>query len=365
MKIMHVVGARPNYMKVAPIMAEMARFPSLFEQTCVHTGQHYDVRMSDVFFAELGMPQPDFFLNVGSGTHAEQTARVMLAFEPVILENRPDWVIVVGDVNSTLACTLVCAKLGVPVAHVEAGLRSGDRSMPEEINRLVTDRLSDLLFTPSPDGDANLRREGTDPTKIHRVGNVMIDSLVRMLPAIEKSQVLESLGLLPGSYLLVTLHRPGNVDQVETLRSFFQTLNNLSERLPVVFPMHPRTRTRLEQAEIVVNPAVRLTDPLGYIDFVALERSARLVLTDSGGVQEETTFLGVPCLTMRPNTERPITIEVGTNQLVGAGADALTEAVLLELARKERPSSHIPDLWDGAAAVRIVEVFRKLANPDK
>lgn len=362
MKICHIVGARPNYMKVAPIMAEMARFPETFEQICVHTGQHYDAQMSDVFFTELGMPQPDYFLNVGSGTHAEQTARVMLAFEPVVLANRPDWVIVVGDVNSTLACALVCAKLGIPVAHVEAGLRSGDRTMPEEINRLVTDRLSDLLFTPSPDGDANLLREGVEPAKIHRVGNVMIDSLVRMLPAIEKSQALTTLGLQPANYLLVTLHRPGNVDQEETLRNFFETLNQLSEHIPVVFPMHPRTRARLEKAAIRVSPAVRLTDPLGYIDFVALERSARLVLTDSGGVQEETTFLGVPCLTMRPNTERPVTVEVGTNQLVGASAGALQAAVLAELERKDRPAAQVPELWDGAAAVRIVEVYRRLAG---
>jgi UDP-N-acetylglucosamine 2-epimerase (non-hydrolysing) len=362
MRILHVVGARPNYMKVAPIMAEMARFPDHFEQACVHTGQHYDVQMSDVFFADLGMPKPDFFLNVGSGTHAEQTARVMLAFEPVVLQYRPDWVVVVGDVNSTLACALVCAKLGVPVAHVEAGLRSGDRSMPEEINRLVTDRLSDLLFTPSADGDANLVLEGIDRAKIHRVGNVMIDSLVRMLPKIQASSIISTLGLSTDDYLLVTLHRPGNVDDVSILKDFFGVLNELSERIPVVFPVHPRTRARLEQAAITVNAGIHLTAPLGYIDFVALERAARLVLTDSGGVQEETTYLGVPCLTMRPNTERPVTVEIGTNRLVRAGSEALRAAVVAELERRERPPAHIPDLWDGGAAVRIVEVFRGLAS---
>jgi UDP-N-acetylglucosamine 2-epimerase (non-hydrolysing) len=362
MRILHVVGARPNYMKVAPIMAEMAQFATLFEQICVHTGQHYDVRMSDVFFTELGMPQPDFFLNIGSGTHAEQTARVMLAFEPVVLQTNPDWVIVVGDVNSTLACALVCAKLGVPVAHIEAGLRSGDRKMPEETNRIVTDQLSDLLFTPSPDGDANLLKEGIDPAKIHRVGNVMIDSLVRILPKIENSQIVQTLGLQAGAFLLVTLHRPSNVDQVETLKSIIKTLNGLGDQVPIVFPLHPRTKTRLEQAAVPVSPALHLTDPLGYIDFVALERSARLVLTDSGGVQEETTFLGVPCLTMRPNTERPITLEIGTNRLVGSAPTTLLAAVQAELARRARPAAQIPDLWDGNAALRIVEIFRELAK---
>ena len=358
---MHIVGARPNYMKVAPIMAEMARYPGTFQQVCVHTGQHYDANMSRVFFDELGMPEPGYFLQVGSGSHAEQTARIMLAFEPVVQDWQPDWVSVVGDVNSTLACALVCSKQGIAVAHVEAGLRSRDRSMPEEINSLLTDQLADLLFTPSRDGDANLLQEGIAPQKIHFVGNVMIDTLVGMLPKVRQRQVAAGLGLQARNYILVTLHRPVNVDHPETLAEMMDALVKISQRLPVVFPVHPRTRKHL--AELGFNedqPGLRLLEPLGYLDFLSLMETARLVFTDSGGIQEETTFLGVPCLTARPNTERPITIEVGTNRLVESTPQAILAAIEQELSGKVQRQAAIPEYWDGAAARRIVQVFQNL-----
>jgi UDP-N-acetylglucosamine 2-epimerase (non-hydrolysing) len=367
LNIMHIVGARPNYMKIAPIMAEMVLRPQLFRQTCVHTGQHYDANMSEIFFHDLGMPQPDIYLKVGSGTHAEQTARIMLAFEPLVLQERPDWVIVVGDVNSTIACALVCAKLGIPVAHVEAGLRSFDRSMPEEINRLLTDQIADLLFTPSKDGDANLLREGIPAQKIHFVGNVMIDTLVRMLPKIEANPTPARLGLKEREYVLVTLHRPVNVDDPQRLQAIMGALVRIAKDLPVVFPVHPRTRKQL--AEIGFDEAnfagekagLRLLEPLGYLDFLALMRSARLALTDSGGIQEETTFLGVPCLTARPNTERPVTVEVGTNRLIDSTPEAILSAVEQALNVPDVQKGRIPDFWDGKAAQRIVEVFAQLA----
>ncbi len=363
MRIMHIVAARPNYMKVAPIMAEMARFPGLFEQICVHTGQHYDDNMSRVFFEELGMPEPEIYLNAGSGTHAEQTARVMLAFEPVVKAWQPDWVVVVGDVNSTLSCALVCAKLNIPVAHVEAGLRSGDRSMPEEINRLLTDQLADLLFTPSRDGDTNLLQEGISAKKIHFVGNVMIDSLVRMLPKIRARKAVSELGLPEQGYALVTFHRPDNVDKPERLEKLMCALEQVASRLPVVFPVHPRTQGRLDSLGFAPNPPrLRFLQPLGYLDFVALMKSARLVVTDSGGVQEETTFLGVPCLTARPNTERPVTISEGTNRLIDSTPQAILAAVEEELGRKEALPSRIPEQWDGHTAERIVGVFKGLTN---
>jgi UDP-N-acetylglucosamine 2-epimerase (non-hydrolysing) len=361
MKIMHIVGARPNYMKVAPVMTEMAQFPEIFEQVCVHTGQHYDANMSKIFFEDLGMPDPTYYLQVGSGSHAEQTARIMLAFEPVLLEYRPDWVIVVGDVNSTLACSLVCSKLGVKVAHVEAGLRSRDRTMPEEINRLLTDQIADLLFTPSRDGDANLLAEGILAEKIRFVGNVMIDSLVRVLPKIELNFTVADLGLQAGNYLLVTLHRPVNVDQPEILGEMMNALVTLSQRIPIVFPVHPRTRKHLaEMGFDMQQPGLHLLEPLGYLDFLALMKSARLVLTDSGGIQEETTYLGVPCLTARPNTERPVTVEVGTNRLIESTPQAILAAVDEELSGKIQRQARIPELWDGKAAQRIVQVFCNL-----
>lgn len=365
-KIMHIVGARPNYMKIAPLMAEINRYPAEFEQICVHTGQHYDDNMSRIFFEDLGMPEPTYFLKVGSGTHAEQTARVMLAFEPVLLEYHPNWVVVVGDVNSTLACALVCSKLGFPVAHVEAGLRSRDRSMPEEINRLLTDQIANLLFTPSRDGDINLLNEGIPAEKIHFVGNIMIDSLVRMLPKIQANPIVQQLGLPDHDYLLVTLHRPANVDNIQTLQELADVLLKLAQRLPVVFPVHPRTRKHLTDLGITPETtpsALHLLEPQGYLDFLALMRSARLVLTDSGGIQEETTFLGIPCLTARPNTERPVTIEQGTNRLVASNAAAILEAVEAEI---NRPMLHIniqvPELWDGATAQRITQILRNIGQ---
>jgi UDP-N-acetylglucosamine 2-epimerase (non-hydrolysing) len=354
-RILHVVGARPNFMKTAPVMAQMGREPEHFEQLLVHTGQHYDDEMSRVFFDDLELPSPDRFLGVGSCSHAEQTARTMIAFEPVVQEWRPDCVAVVGDVNSTLACALVCAKLGVPVAHVEAGLRSRDRSMPEEINRLLTDQLADLLFTPSRDADANLLAEGVAPEKIHFVGNVMIDTLVRNLPRAVDRPILGDLAVSPGRYAVATLHRPANVDDGDDLREILRGLQGIGEQLPVVFPVHPRTRqTILSSVPPEVTERLRLLPPLGYLDFVALLRSAALVVTDSGGLQEETTYLGVPCLTVRESTERPITIECGTNRLVSRSARAIVTAAREAVAAPREYT--VPDLWDGATAARIAAV---------
>jgi len=357
MKVLHVVGARPNFMKTAPIMAEMARYPDHFQQMLVHTGQHYDDNMSRVFFDDLDIPWPDEYLNAGSGTHAEQIARVMLAFEPVVLKHSPDLVMVVGDVNSTVACALVCAKLGVRVAHVEAGLRSRDRSMPEEINRLLTDQIADLLFTPSRDANANLLGEGIAPAKIHFVGNVMIDTLVKMLPKAVQRSTIASLGLEPERYVLVTLHRPSNVDDADTLNEILRALTRISEDWPVVFPIHPRTRERLAKLDLPwSNSRVQVVDPLSYLDSLALMNSAKLVLTDSGGIQEETTYLGVPCLTVRRNTERPITIEVGTNRLVASTSEAIVNGVHEAMPQQTR-SIRKPELWDGLTSCRIVRVL--------
>ncbi|HJW74302.1 MAG TPA: UDP-N-acetylglucosamine 2-epimerase (non-hydrolyzing) [Thermoleophilia bacterium] len=362
LRILHVVGARPNFMKTAPIMAEMSRHPDRFEQLLVHTGQHYDYEMSEVFFEDLGLPEPDVFLGVGSGSHAEQTARTMVAFERVVQEWSPSWVFVVGDVNSTLACALVCAKLEVPVAHVEAGLRSRDRTMPEEINRVITDQLADLLFTPSRDADANLRAEGVRPEKIHFVGNVMIDSLVRGLAGAATRPVVADLGLEPGGYVVVTLHRPSNVDDMRDLKEIIAALRTINERLPVVFPLHPRTRQSLGR-DLVDGLAgeMRILLPLGYLDFIALLRTAGLVITDSGGLQEETTYLGIPCLTVRTTTERPVTIEKGTNRLVERSRDAILAAGL-EAARAPRREHTAPELWDGHTAARIVQTLARLVD---
>ena len=355
MKIMHVVGARPNYMKVAPLVAVLSPWKDTVDQVLVHTGQHYDYQMSRVFFEELDMPKPDEYLAVGSGSHAEQTARVMLAFEPVLVKHRPDWVVVVGDVNSTLACALVCVKMNVRLVHVEAGLRSGDRSMPEEINRLLTDQIADLLFTPSPDADANLLREGVDPAKIHFVGNVMIDTLVKMLPKARLRQVVNNLGLHRRDYTLVTLHRPSNVDIPGTLAEIMAALNEMALRQTVVFPVHPRTRSRLEQLGLGAG-RVRLIEPLSYLDFLGLMDAAALVLTDSGGIQEETTFLGVPCLTVRSTTERPITLTQGTNRLVASDRQVILDAVDDVEHSDDAPRQPI-ELWDGRAAERIAQVL--------
>jgi UDP-N-acetylglucosamine 2-epimerase (non-hydrolysing) len=360
LKVLHVVGARPNFVKIAPILAAMQARGHAFQQVLVHTGQHYDDDMSRIFFDDLKMPAEDEFLGIGSGTHSEQTGRVILAFEPVLLKHQPDWVMVVGDVNSTLACALVCAKLGVHVAHVEAGLRSWDRSMPEEINRLLTDQICDLLFTPSKDADANLSREGIAEQKIHFVGNVMIDTLVKMLPKARERPILGDLGLEKGGFMLVTLHRPANVDQPETLAQILSALETIAQEFPVVFPVHPRTRKNMQSFEMQAE-GVNFLEPLGYLDFLALTNSARLVLTDSGGIQEETTYLGVPCLTVRPNTERPVTVEIGTNRLVASQRESILEAV------KDLFSGHVrkgvcPPLWDGKASERIVEVMLAQKN---
>lgn len=350
-RILSVVGARPNFMKIAPIMRAIDAARGDVQQTLVHTGQHFDEKMSEVFFRELELPKPDEHLGVSGGSHAVQTARIMIAFEPVLEKYRPDWLVVVGDVNSTVACALVAAKMGVPVAHVEAGLRSRDNTMPEEINRKVTDAISDLLLTPSPDGDENLLAEGVAEAKIRCVGNVMIDSLVRAMPKIDQSEILKSLGLESGKFILATLHRPSNVDDPGMLRELTDALNVVSQSGTVVFPVHPRTRARLQSEQITMSSNVLMVDPLGYFDFMALMKNASVVMTDSGGVQEETTYLGVTCLTVRPNTERPITISEGTNRLVPPGCDSLLEAY--EDVIKSPPPKRCPSLWDGKAGERI------------
>ena len=342
-------------MKAAPVYAALAKCPGV-RQTLVHSGQHYDFNMSDVFFQQLGLPAPDINLQVGSGSHAQQTSQIISRFETVILEQKPDIVVVYGDVNSTVAAALVCAKLLVPIAHVEAGLRSFDRTMPEEINRILTDQISSLLFTPSPDGNENLAREGVAPEKVKLVGNVMIDTLVRMLP--ETAQRISS--DLPGRYALVTLHRPSNVDDIPWLSSMLQELAAISNELPVLFPVHPRTRERLHQAGVNGQiSTLRLMDPLPYLDFLALQTKATVVITDSGGIQEETTYLGVPCLTVRENTERPVTTEIGTNILVGRSIQRVSEEVQ-KIQRGETKQGQIPSLWDGKASERIAAILTQV-----
>ncbi len=362
MHVLHVVGARPNFMKAAPVLRAFTAYAPI-RQTLVHTGQHYDANMSDIFFRELDIPEPDVNLGIGSGSSSRQLAEVMLRFEPVVQEKKPDMVLVYGDVNSTAAAALVCAKSLIPIAHVEAGLRSFDRTMPEETNRLVTDQIADLLFTPSEDGDANLLREGVSPEKIHRVGNVMIDTLIRLLPrAMERwPEIQAMLGLGTQPYLLATLHRPSNVDQPEALRALMQTFQEIARKIPVIFPVHPRTRQRLAQLQIPLSSAgLRLIEPLGYLDFLALQSQAALVVTDSGGVQEETTYLRVPCLTARANTERPITVTVGSNELVGQDPSQLQRAVMHALEHGGKRGA-IPPLWDGRASERIAAVVWNFA----
>jgi len=356
-RILNVVGARPNFMKMAPIVAAIARRRGEVSQVLVHTGQHYDEAMSAAFFRDLGMPAPDINLEVGSGTHAEQTARVMLAFEPVVIAQQPDWVVVVGDINSTLACALVASKLCVRVAHVEAGLRSFDRTMPEEINRVLTDRLADLLLTPSEDGDANLRREGIAPEKIVRVGNVMIDTLLIQLGQAQRSRIMEELELEGQGFAVLTMHRPANVDNPEALRRIFSALGALARELPIIFPAHPRTQARMREFGVQAPAGVRVLEPMGYLDFLRLWSNARLVLTDSGGLQEETTALGIPCLTLRENTERPITVEQGTNRIVGRDPGRITAAAFEVLRDQHERTARVPDLWDGRAAERVVEAL--------
>jgi UDP-N-acetylglucosamine 2-epimerase (non-hydrolysing) len=369
MRILHIVGARPNFMKIAPIMREMSKQPDAFEQILVHTGQHYDENMSKAFFNDLKIPQPDIHLGVGSGSQSEQTARIMLAFEPVAIDRRPDLVVVVGDVNSTLACSLVAAKLGIRVAHVEAGLRSFDRGMPEEINRTLTDQISDFLFVSEPSGLDNLRHEGCSEDKIHFVGNVMIDTLLHFLAKAEHSQILNALGLKDKKYVLLTLHRPSNVDDPQIFKKILEGLRQIDRQFSIVFPVHPRTRQRIKEFQLDKyfeplnrkNPIpalhrINLIDPLGYLDFCRLMSKAKLVFTDSGGIQEETTILGIPCLTLRENTERPITVTEGTNIIVGTDPQKIigqSRHVLHEVGKKGK----VPKFWDGQAACRIVEVL--------
>jgi len=374
-----IAAARPNFMKIAPLYHALKR-EEWADPMIVHTGQHYDLNMSDAFFKDLGLPEPDIHLGIGSGTHAEQTGKVMMAYEKVLMEQHPDLVIVVGDVNSTVAATLAATKIQYPVsniqyqvssyrqrpliAHLEAGLRSYDRSMPEEINRLVTDALADILWTPSPDADDNLIREGIAAEKIVRVGNIMIDSLEMMRASIEKQAVYKNFGLDNGDYGLVTLHRPSNVDDPETLRDILKALVAISEKVPLIFPIHPRTRNNFEKFGLIdqlhASSGIHLSEPINYIRFMNLVFNCRLVITDSGGIQEETTYLGIPCLTLRPNTERPVTIEQGTNQLcTHQDLEVLVEKITHEKWRERK----IPDLWDGNTAGRVIEsiknVFRR------
>jgi len=379
-KVVIAVGARPNFMKSAPLLNELDKFP-VFKPILVHTGQHYDSSMSASFFEELKLPEPDIYLGVGSGTHAEQTGKIMVRVEKVLIKEKPDLVIVVGDVNSTIACALVASKLGIPVAHVEAGLRSFDRTMPEEINRLLTDQISDLLFTTCEDANRNLKREGIPESKIFFVGNVMIDSLMHHMEVAEKSTILHKLGLRIGDslreYAVLTMHRPSNVDDRGVLRGILNVLLDFSRKIPVIFPTHPRTLKRMR--EFKLNKMVKyrrsfnsahldtpdnnmiVIPPLGYLDFLSLMSHAALVLTDSGGIQEETTILGIPCLTLRNNTERPITVREGTNVVVGNDPQIIKKAVG-EALEGHVPQRKRPKLWDGRAAARIVKVLRKKFN---
>ncbi|MFH2108806.1 MAG: UDP-N-acetylglucosamine 2-epimerase (non-hydrolyzing) [Chrysiogenia bacterium] len=372
-KIISVVGARPNFMKVAALHKAFSRFPQEVRHMICHTGQHFDEKMSAIFFKELDLPKPDFYLGVGSGSHAEQTARIMIEFEKILLSEKPDLVIVVGDVNSTLACSLVAAKLLVPVAHVEAGLRSFDRTMPEELNRLVTDSLATFLFVTEKSGMENLRREGignrgqgtgnnkeknAHRAKVFFVGQVMIDNLVHYLPKAKRSKALQQFAVEPGRYILVTFHRPSNVDEKADLVNLIDFFNGLAGKRKVIFPVHPRTLKNLEKFNLlkILKAEVLLCEPLGYIDFLALMKDAELVITDSGGIQEETTYLGIQCLTVRENTERPVTVEVGTNQLAGTDLNKV-ELAALKIINGAIKKGKNPQLWDGKASERIVDIL--------
>lgn len=360
LKIISVVGARPNFMKVAPLHREFIKSKQINHLIC-HTGQHYDDKMSKVFFKELDLPRPDYYLGIGSGSHSEQTGKVMIEFEKVLLKEKPDLVIVVGDVNSTIACSLASSKLGIKVAHIESGLRSNDRTMPEEINRLLTDAISDFLFVTEQSGIDNLKNEGVAENKIFFVGNVMIDSLVHYLD-FSSDKILIDLCIRKGNYILVTMHRPFLVDNVERLKDLINMLLKLSEKRKIVFPVHPRTRKNIEQfIEIGISDDIILTEPVGYLDFISLMKNAEVVVTDSGGIQEETTFLGVQCVTVRDNTERPVTVEVGTNHLAGTDVENVYNTVSNVLEGYFKKGS-FPELWDGNAAVRIVGVLKNLLN---
>ena len=364
MKIISVVGARPNFMKIAPIYRAIKSKCKLgvngFEHLICHTGQHYDEKMSKIFFEELELPKPDFYLGVGSGSHAEQTANIMIEFEKVLLKEKPELIIVVGDVNSTIACSLTAIKLGIKIAHVEAGLRSFDRSMPEEINRILTDSISDYLFVTEKSGLNNLKREGISDEKVFFVGHVMIDSLIRYITKSDDSLILEKYNLNKNNYILVTMHRPSNVDNKNRLSLLLEFLNKISEQKKVLFPIHPRTKNNIEKFSLSMhnNGKLLLTEPIGYLDFISLLKNAEIILTDSGGIQEESTFLGVQCITLRTSTERPITVEIGTNHLVGDNFGE-AENIVKEIISGNKKKGTIPELWDGKAADRIVEILLK------
>lgn len=353
MKLIHVVGARPNFMKAIPVWKAIGRMTD-FNQILVHTGQHYDNLMSDIFFKELQIPAPDFNLNIGSDTHARQTAAIMIKFEELMMDQKPNLVLVYGDVNSTAAAAIVCSKLLIPFAHVEAGLRSFDRRMPEEINRIITDQLATILFTPSEDGNINLAKEGIHKSKIHFVGNVMIDTLVGLLPMVDKPIIFNNYK----QYILVTLHRPSNVDDPKSLISIINNLNEISKSIPVLFPVHPRTKNMIavNNLDVEIYHNLKLIDPLGYLDFLGLMKNSTAVITDSGGIQEETTYLGIPCITVRENTERPITVSLGTNQLIGKEYHKIP-ALVNNMINSGKPKSTIPPLWDGKASERIAKVL--------
>ncbi len=365
LKIFNVVGARPNFMKIGPLHRAYRKFGDI-HSIIVHTGQHYDDRMSDVFFRQLELPEPDIYLGVGSGSHAAQTARIMISFEGALMEHKPDLVLVVGDVNSTVACSLVAAKCHIPVAHVEAGLRSGDRGMPEEINRIVTDSISDYLFVTEQSGLDNLKREGVPDEKVHFVGNVMIDSLVHFREKATENAIMHELAVEPRQYILATMHRPSNVDIEGQLERVIETLQRLTALMPVVIPMHPRMRIRLEAFGLTDRfraiPNLIITEPLGYLEFLKLMDNAALLVTDSGGIQEETTYLQVPCITLRKTTERPITTSLGTNELMDLDPDQITSRVSAILSG-DRKQGEIPPLWDGATAGRIASILEQILRP--
>lgn len=366
LKILNIVGARPNLVKIGPLMREMSKRPEI-KPILVHTGQHYDEKLSDVFFRQMGIPRPDINLDVGSGSHASQTAEILRRIEPVLDAQKPDLVLVVGDVNSTIAVSLAAVKLGLSIVHVEAGLRSFDRTMPEEINRILTDALADYMFVTEEDAIGNLLKEGRPRERIYLVGNVMIDALRQFLPIAQKSKIGEQLGLLDGRdflpFAVLTLHRPSNVDSLPTLEKLLGAIDSVAEIVPVIFPVHPRTQQRLTDSGTKHHPRLRMIPPVGYLDFLCLLERARLVLTDSGGIQEETTALGVPCLTLRENTERPITVTDGTNQLVGQDPAKILSAARQILNGNTKPG-RIPPLWDGHAAERIVEILlRETSTP--
>jgi UDP-N-acetylglucosamine 2-epimerase (non-hydrolysing) len=358
MKIISVVGARPNFMKVAPIHKAFLKYDKNVTHLICHTGQHYDVNMSDIFFNQLGLPKPDYYLGIGSGSHAEQTGKIMIEFEKLLLKEIPDLIIVVGDVNSTIACSLTAQKLHIKVAHVEAGLRSFDRNMPEEINRILTDSISDYLFVTEDSALKNLKNEGIDDDKVFFVGNCMIDSLVNIMPLTKSSIILEKLRLNPKDYILVTMHRPSNVDSDKRLIGLVKFMNSLAQHRKIVFPVHPRTAKNLENFGLTgkLSTDVLLTEPIGYIDFITLVEKSELILTDSGGIQEESTYLGVQCITLRTSTERPATVILGTNHLIGDDY-VKAEKSVMEVINGKKKNGTIPPLWDGKAAERICNIL--------